>query len=101
MTVTAQDNQSIYDITAQNFGTLDNLVDVSNDNGLSLSGLLTTGQELTINNSGLGEADIKKYINENEITFNNNYSPILLVWILATGYWNDLGVWIDTETWID
>lgn len=23
------------------------------------------------------------------------------VWILALGTWNDLGGWIDTDTWID
>ncbi len=23
------------------------------------------------------------------------------IWILATGFWNDLGIWIDTEVWID
>ena len=23
------------------------------------------------------------------------------VWIMADGTWNDLGVWIDTETWND
>lgn len=22
-------------------------------------------------------------------------------WILATGSWNDLGIWIDTDSWID
>jgi hypothetical protein len=22
-------------------------------------------------------------------------------WILATGEWNDSGIWIDEETWID
>lgn len=22
-------------------------------------------------------------------------------WILATGFWRDVGIWIDTEDWVD
>jgi hypothetical protein len=28
-------------------------------------------------------------------------NPVLIGWILETAFWNDLGVWIDTEYWID
>jgi len=29
----------------------------------------------------------------------NRYTPS--PWVIATGYWNDLGKWIDGETWFD
>jgi hypothetical protein len=97
----AQSGQSIFDITNQNFGTLDNLVTLSNDNGLSLSDNLFPGTELVIDNSTLGIADVKKEISDSGTTFGNNYSVTILDWILAEGIWNDGGKWIDTETWID
>jgi len=96
-----QEKQSIYDVTVQKFGTLDNLIDVSNDNDLSISGLFSAGTDLTINNTNLGEDDIKREILDKNLTFNNNYIPTLDVWILATGFWNDQGVWKDDEFWID
>ena len=88
-------------MAAQNFGSLDNLVTLSNDNSISISDFLDTGTQLTIDNDALGVADIKQEIADTGVTFNNFYEPTLFVWILATGFWNDQGTWIDTETWID
>lgn len=93
--------QSLFDITSQNFGTLDNLSNVVRDNLISLSDNLTTGTSLIIDNTDLGEADIKQEISDAEKTFNNNYATAFQGWILADGFWNDLGTWIDTETWND
>jgi len=36
------------------------------------------------------------YSNSNESLF-----PPIGAWILATGFWNDLGSWDDSATWID
>ena len=97
----SKSKQSIFDIVSENFGTLDNLIKLSDDNSISISGNLLSNTELTVNNTGLGEADIKQEINDTKLTFNNNYQTNFEGWILATGFWNDFGVWIDTETWID
>ena len=97
----SQDKQSIFDISAQKYGTLDNIVKLSNDNSLSISENLFPGTDLTIDNEGLGEKDIKKEISDKGYTFNNNAQLIILDWILAEGIWNDLGAWIDTELWKD
>ena len=28
-------------------------------------------------------------------------TPVVLLWILATSFWDDSGTWIDGETWND
>lgn len=33
--------------------------------------------------------------------FSNILTPVVAVWILATGFWNDGGRWIDSDVWID
>ena len=68
-----QEKQSLFDIAAQNFGTLDNIVKLSDDNTLSISEALVVGSEITINNENLGEADIKQEIINKSLTFNNDY----------------------------
>jgi hypothetical protein len=65
--------QSIFDITAENFGTLDNLIDVIRDNRISLSDNLLVNTELAINSENLGDADIKNAIINQGLEFNNKY----------------------------
>jgi len=94
--------QSIYDMVAENFGTLDYLVKVSSDNGFPISDLLNTGTSLIFDNENLGNKTIKEAIINKGYNFNNNYVPIITGdWILETGFWNDSGAWIDTKFWID
>jgi len=69
----SREGQSIFDIVAENFGTLDNLIDVVKDNQISLSGNLQVNTEIVINNEGLGNADIKKSILNQKLEFNNKY----------------------------
>ena len=68
--------QSIFDIVAENFGTLDYIVKVANENGLSISDNLPAGTSLEINSKNLGEADIKETIINKGYTFNNNVDDI-------------------------
>lgn len=80
----SKNNQSLFDVAAENFGTLDNLIKLSSDNGIGLSDNLKTGTELIVNNSNLGEADVKKTISDNELTFNNDYIPLVLFTVDTT-----------------
>jgi len=93
--------QSIFDIVAENFGNLNYIVKVSSENARAISDILNTNTSLIINNSNLGDSLIKEAIANNLLIFNNNYVSIFGDWILTTGFWDDLGKWIDTETWID
>ncbi len=58
---------------------------------------------LTMSNSfqdmGMFETD-RYYRNVLQFTF-EVYEVSVSNWILATGNWNDSGLWIDTEVWID
>lgn len=84
-----KEKQSLYDIVTENFGQIDNLVKLSNDNGISISEDLTTGQDLLINNSGLGEEDIKKKISEQKLTFNNIFVSSKILGLLNFDNVND------------
>lgn len=35
------------------------------------------------------------------IKIRSRFNPIVLTWILATGFWVDSSTWIDTDTWND
>lgn len=74
----SREKQSFFDIVSENFGTLDYIVRVSNDNERSISEQLMTGTEFTINNENLGDALIKEFIINNGLEFNNNYVSALL-----------------------
>lgn len=71
MIVTAQENQSVYDICTQEFGDIEQLFILLEDNNLSISSKLQAGQELLINNSGIGNKEVKDYIYLQEIKLNN------------------------------
>jgi hypothetical protein len=76
--------QSLFDVAGENFGSLDNVIKLSNDNNISISKNLGTNTELNVNNEGLGEADIKKEILDTEITFNNNYEALIFLTVDTT-----------------
>jgi hypothetical protein len=63
--------QSLFDITVQKFGRIDELINVSNDNSLSISELLETSQEIIIENYK-GNEKVKNAIALQNITLNNN-----------------------------
>jgi len=76
--------QSIFDITGENFGTLDNLIEVCKDNQLALSDYLRPNTSLEINNTDLGEKDIKQELIDLKQTLNNNYQPLILFTVDST-----------------
>ena len=65
------DGQNIFDITTQNFGSLEDLFVFLVDNNLAINDRLISGQDLVINNVGVGNEDIKKFVNLRDITMNN------------------------------
>ena len=54
-----QDRQSIYDVTVQEFGQIDNLFEVIEDNNLGYNDILAGGMELEINNTDKGIENVK------------------------------------------
>ena len=54
----------------------------------------------SFNDAGLFESD-RSYRRILQYRFLANEKVISGDWILATGFWDDFGVWIDTETWND
>lgn len=67
-----KDDQNIFDVALEKFGTLENVFTLIKDNGLSFNSKLTGGQELTINNEGVGDSNIKNFATLQKVTFNNN-----------------------------
>jgi len=72
MEVLAKHKQSIMDITAENFGRLDDLVSVMKDNNVSINEKLVSNTEITVNNENKGVKDVKDFVIENSISFNND-----------------------------
>ena len=64
-------NQSIFDIVSQEFGTLEELFVLLNDNDLSVNAKLISGQDLTVNKVNVGDEDVKKFVVLKNITMNN------------------------------
>ena len=87
--------QSIFDITAENFGSLDNLSDVIKDNRVPLTARILPNTPFLINSENLGDADIKKAIISQGLSFNNKYEAA------NTLTWDGTGVTFDNNqiTW--
>jgi len=66
-----RNKQSLFDITVQNFGRMDELINVSRDNNLSISEYIETKQEIQIGNYE-GNIKIKNAIALQNLTFNND-----------------------------
>ena len=65
------DGQSLFDIATQEFGSLEDLFVLLTDNNLAINERLTSGQDLVINKTGVGNEDIKKFVTLKDITMNN------------------------------
>jgi len=93
--------QSIFDMTSENFGQLDQLVKFARDNDFSFNTEITLDTLLVIDNPvGIGNDSKKEAIKVQGLEFNNDYVGIAdRPWILETGVWNSLGLWINTGLW--
>ena len=92
MAVTVLDNQNIFDITIQEFGTLEELFVTLNDNSLDVNAKLISGQELIINKVNVGNENVKNFVVLKNITMNNEQGlkvPPLLSGDYNSDYGND------------
>ena len=87
-----QDNQNIFDIATQEFGTLEELFTLLNDNNLAVNAKLTGGQELVVNKINVGDENVKNFVTLQNITMNNDQGekvPPLLSGDYSQDYNND------------
>ena len=81
-TVIVRSNQDIYDICVQEFGTVEFLGKLIEDNNLNFDGAITQGQVLLIDKEQNGNEDVKDFFELNEkhsqngYTFKNDIPPL-------------------------
>lgn len=73
MDILSRYKQSMIDITAENFGRLDDLVSVLRTNNVSVNTELAVNTELVVNNENEGVKDVKDFVVENNVSFNNDF----------------------------
>ena len=71
MSLKVLEGQSVFDVQTQEFGSLEDLFVLLNDNDLSVNAKLISGQELTVNKDNIGDEDVKKFVVLKNITMNN------------------------------
>ena len=65
------DGQNLFDVVTQEFGSIEDLFVLLGDNNLAINDRLISGQDLVINNVGVGNEDVKKFVALKNITMNN------------------------------
>ena len=85
-----QDNQNIFDIVTQEFGTLEQLFTLLNDNNLAVNAKLISGQDLVINKINIGDENVKNFVVLQNITMNNDQGEKVPP-LLSGDYGNDYG----------
>lgn len=65
------EGQNIFDIQVQEFGSLEDLFILLNDNSLSVNEKLVSGQDLVVNKTNVGDEDVKKFVVLKDITMHN------------------------------
>ncbi len=71
MALSVLEGQNLFDITTQEFGTLEELFVLINDNNLSVNTKLISGQQLTVNKVNIGNENVKDFVVLGNITMNN------------------------------
>lgn len=71
------DGQNSLDLSIQEFGTLEQIFVLLNDNNISVNAKLLSGQELVINKINVGDEEVKDFISLGEITMNNDQGQSL------------------------
>jgi hypothetical protein len=71
--VIVKSRQTIFDVTIQEFGTLENLRDVVLANDLNFNDFLAQGTVLEVDAEGKGNEDVKDFYKLNEIIPQNNW----------------------------
>jgi len=69
--------QSIWDLSLQQFGSVEFCGNLINDNNLNFNSKLKSNQQITINNSNLGDNDIKNFYKFRGLNINNAQSEAM------------------------
>lgn len=67
-----QEGQNIFDVATEQFGTLEELFVLLNDNDLAVNAKLIGGQDLVINKINVGDENVKNFVVLQNITMNND-----------------------------
>jgi hypothetical protein len=67
MTITALNNQSLFDLAVQCTGSIENTFLIAQANNLSITDLLVSGSQLVIPAEVIVNSDIKNYFDKNKI----------------------------------
>lgn len=87
-----QNNQNIFDIAMQEFGTLNEVFRMIDDNDLNFNSKLRSSQELVINNEGVGDNNVKNFVILQKVKFTNDQGisvPPLVSGDYSNDYSND------------
>lgn len=82
-----QEGQNLFDVTTEQFGTLEELFTLLIDNDLPINTRIISGQELVINKIDVGDEDVKNFVVLKNITMNNAQG--LKLPPLVGGDWNN------------
>lgn len=96
-------NQSIWDIAIQEYGSYDAVKQLMIDNPTKcdFENSISAGTELFISGEPTNKATVD-YLSSNGLRPSTAIEvPFLSNWILATGLWDDNGFWDDNAVWID
>ena len=84
------EGQNVFDIVSQEFGTLEQLFTLLNDNNLAVNTKLISGQELVVNKINVGDENVKNFVTLQNITMNNDQGEKVPP-LLSGDYGNDYG----------
>jgi hypothetical protein len=88
------DGQSIFDIALMVAGSVEAAFDLAVENGLSITDNLMPGQLLQYSGTVINKRVVEHY-KINEIAPATGNIETEHWWILACGFWDDEGVWMD------
>ena len=97
MEIKVLDGQTIFDVVMMVSGSVEGAFELALENGISVTDDLKSGQVLRFS-GGVINKKVLEYFRENGVvpaTFDNT-----AFWILANGYWDDCGVWIDDKKFV-
>lgn len=83
------------------YGSLESIYELIQKNNLiSINELSVAFKNLIFEDTKVVNLSLVKNINKKAYVF-GTLQESDGNWILSTGYWRDLAIWIDTKTWID
>lgn len=94
--IVALSGQSIFDIALLFCGDATKAWDIARTNAIPLTATFEKNTTLSIPDA---TNNVAKVFEQEKVVFATGILEVL--WLLAGGNWNDEGVWMDNEIWID